>query len=313
MGSTSAAQANAVVTDAAVEAKTSERRLLDSDAELFLFNFRRGEFDPRRWFDCKGKAFWLARLQEIEVTDREPGNLTVAVLAMCHGGPFVECIAPSLDDLPFEKALEFTGEFIREGESKRPVVSDSAAFTEVRRITSDAWPTARVLKRLAEFAAEDTIVSVGCGNAYWESLLQRLGKRVIATDNWQEPLTYCRVQVMEAEAAVKMHSSANCLFIGYPTGFGYDAAALAAFPGSKLIVTCDGAMDERSFESAENQALKGFARVGSHELWSLIKGSWKRRVKLRLPCDLREARRSHQVRCYVRRSKPVVDVVDKAQ
>ena len=199
---------------------------------------------------------------------------------------------PDASILTAAQALSFLDEW-----KDKKEWSDSE-ITVVRQLTSCVWPTREALDVARAFIEKDKVVSVGSDAAYWEFLLQHAGVRIIATDAGDLRLSYTVVEKLEADVAVeKYNNCCNVLFIGWPTIDGYDAKALQAFKGDKMILL---ASVERDETNTVDEKFAPEDHVGSTELWRIVRASWTGVKHAALPFDdpLRQVK--GRLACYKR-------------
>jgi len=108
-----------------------------------------------------------------------------------------------------------------------------------------AIPCPDVLTKIAKFIGNGKTLSVGCGTAYWESLLSKIlpeETSIICTDvcrkcaQQSKTMYNMNVIILSSADAVLTYSDCNVLFISWPpcdnlTGF----SAIRRFKGNKIV------------------------------------------------------------------------------
>ena len=121
----------------------------------------------------------------------------------------------------------------------------SASQSARRRsfIARYAWavPTREAIAAIKAFVDGRAVVEVCAGNGLWARLLTAATVEVAATDGQPPPgQSYCPLEVLEAEAAVRAHPECQALLLCWPP-FRNDCAfrALGAFVGDRLVFVGD--------------------------------------------------------------------------
>ncbi len=126
-----------------------------------------------------------------------------------------------------------------------------------------------VIKQLCDYILNQTVLSIGSGQAFNEYLLQLSGVNIIATDNYQSygknKVYYTKVLQLDATESIKQFKT-DILYLSWPikdVSMAYNSLKL--FKGSKLIYIGDMRL------------------TANNEFYKLLNKKWKLVKNIKLP------------------------------
>jgi hypothetical protein len=145
--------------------------------------------------------------------------------------------------------------------------------SEFREKWGHSWPSYESLRKISKFVGEGRVIDAGCGRGLWSALLFLSKKRVVAIDNFENPIykaENCLVTPIQAEAEewIEMFGGPDdVLFMSWPPHWGDMASScLSAHRGSKLIYIGEGwggcTADDEFFDMLD----KGWNVVGEYPM-----------------------------------------------